>query len=150
MSDKLNDGLHFKGEMLAHLRKQDGTTTTYKKNLIVNVGFDFIADAIGEPSTRPNVMSHIAVGTGTAAADPLDTQLQTEIDRNTTIYDHSVGSKVFTFTSTFAAGEATGAITEAGVVNAAASGIFLDRVVFPVINKGVDDALDVIFTFTMS
>ena len=34
--------------------------------------------------------------------------------------------------------------------NAATAGIMLDRVVFPVVNKGADDSLTAVFTFTMS
>jgi hypothetical protein len=48
------------------------------------------------------------------------------------------------------AGDSTGALTEAGVFNAATGGIMLDRVVFPVVNKGADDSLTAVFTFTMS
>jgi len=57
---------------------------------------------------------------------------------------------VFTFTASFLAGDATGAITEAGVFNASSSGTMFDRVVFPVVNKGSDDSLTAVFTFTMS
>ncbi|MFM7002296.1 MAG: hypothetical protein ACKOXU_14755, partial [Limnohabitans sp.] len=39
---------------------------------------------------------------------------------------------------------------EAGVFNAASAGAMFDRVVFPVVNKGVDDSLTAVFTFTMS
>ena len=46
--------------------------------------------------------------------------------------------------------DATGALTEAGVFNAASAGAMFDRVVFPVVNKGVDDSLTAVFTFTMS
>ncbi len=42
------------------------------------------------------------------------------------------------------------AITEAGVFNAASAGSMFDRVVFPVVNKGADDSLTAVFTFTMS
>jgi hypothetical protein len=41
-------------------------------------------------------------------------------------------------------------LTEAGVFNAASGGTMFDRVVFPVVNKGADDSLTAVFTFTMS
>lgn len=145
------EGLKLKGTMTAVLTKEDGSVEThFKDNIIVNVGFDFIADAIGKSASRPGVMSHIAVGTGTVAAAPANSALGTELARSAATYAHTAGTKVFTFTTTFAAGTGTGAITEAGVLNAATSGILLDRVVFAVINKGAADTLQVTFTFTMS
>lgn len=145
------EGLKMKGTMDAVLFKEDGSVETrYKDNIIVNVGFDFIADAIGKSASRPGVMSHIAVGTGTVAAAAGNTALDTELARAAATYAHTAGTKTFTFTCTFAAGTGTGAITEAGVLNASSSGILFDRVVFAVINKGAADTLQVTFTFTMS
>lgn len=145
------DGLKMTGTMDAVLIKPDGTVTTYtRKNIIVTVGFDFIADAIGKPSGRPSVMSHIAVGTSSVGAAAGDTALKSELARKAATYSHTVGTKSFQFETTFNPGEAIGAITEAGVVNASSGGILFDRVVFDVINKGNDDTLTQRFTFTMS
>lgn len=142
--------LNIKGKMKAILKKANGDIEiTEAKNLIVDDGFDFICDAIGEPS-RPNLMAYIAVGTDDTAAAVTDTTLGSELDRNAATYAHTSGTKVFTMTATFAAGDATGAITEAGVLNAASSGILLDRLVFDVINKGALDELEIEFTFTLS
>lgn len=146
-----NDLLALKGTMTAVLTKADGTVETrYKDNMIVNVGFDFIADAIGKSASRPNVMSHIAIGAGAVAAAAGDTALGSELARGAATYAHTAGTKVFTFTYNFAAGVGTGAVTEAGVLNASSGGTLLDRVVFAVINKGAADTLQVTFTFTMS
>lgn len=145
------DKMKMHGAMTATLIKGDGSVITrHKDNIIVNVGFDFIANAIGASSSRPAVMSHIAVGTGTTAAAASQSALVTELARNAATYAHTTGTKVFTFNTTFAAGVATGAITEAGVFNAASGGIMLDRVMFAVINKAAADTLQVTFTFTMS
>ena len=139
------------GAMTLIISRANGDTETiYKDNLIVNVGFDFIADAIGKSASRPSVMGYIALGTGTTAAAATQSALVTEIDRNAATYAHTTGTKTFTFTADFLAGDATGAITEAGVFNAATAGIMFDRVVFPVVNKGSDDSLTAVFTFTMS
>lgn len=140
-----------KGSMTAVLVKEDGSVQTFHKdNIIVNAGFDFIAAAIGNAGARPACMGYIAVGTGSVAAAAGDTALGTELARAAATYAHANGTKVFTFQTTFAAGTATGAITEAGVLNAASAGTLLDRVVFSVINKGAADTLTVTFTFTMS
>ena len=139
------------GRMEARLIKPDGTVIVRAKdNLIVDVGFSFIAQSIGLASGRPAVMSYIAVGTGTTAAATGNTALVTEVLRKAATFSHTTGTKVFQFEATFNAGEATGAITEAGVLNAATAGTMLDRVVFAVINKGADDTLTQRFTFTMS
>lgn len=145
-----NEALHMKGSLTVMLKKADGTVETRRKdNLILNGGFDFICDAIGA-SSRGAIMGYTAVGTGTTAAAATQTALVTELARKAAAYAHTAGTKVFTLTTTFNAGEATGAITEAGICNAASVGTFLDRVVFSVINKGADDVMTTTFQFTLS
>ena len=147
----IQESMQLHGAMTLLISRANGDTeTVYQDNLIVNVGFDFIADAIGKSTSRPSVMGYIALGTGTTAAAAMQSALVTEIDRNAATYAHTAGTKTFTFTADFLAGDATGAITEAGVFNAATAGIMFDRVVFPVVNKGADDSLTAVFTFTMS
>jgi len=144
------DKLKMHGAMTAILTKGDGQVeVTHKDNMIVAVGFDFIADAIGN-AVRPAAMGYINVGTGTTAPASSDGALVTSLLRKAAVYAHTAGTKTFTFTVTFNPGEATGAITEAGVFNASAGGTMLDRVTFPVVNKGADDTLTVVFTFTMT
>ena len=147
----VQQGVKMHGSMVAVLTKANGDhEVTLKDNIIVSAGFDFICDAIGKAASRPAVMSHIGVGTGTTAAAEAQTALVTQLLRQAATYAHTAGTKVFTYTTTFAKGVATGAITEAGVFNAATGGSMLDRVVFPVINKGDDDTLEITFTFTLS
>ena len=147
----MDEGMQIKGSLTLVLAKPSGEVeVVHKDNIIVNVGFDFIADAIGKAASRPNVMGFIALGTGTTAAAATQSALVNEIDRNAATYAHTAGTKTFTFSADFLAGDSTGALTEAGVFNAATGGIMLDRVVFPVVNKGADDSLTAVFTFTMS
>jgi len=147
----IDESMQLHGAMTLIVSRANGDTETiYRDNLIVNVGFDFIADAIGKAASRPAVMGYIALGTGTTAAAATQSALVTELDRNAATYAHTAGTKTFTFTADFPTGDGTGAITEAGVFNAATAGIMLDRVVFPVVNKGADDSLTAVFTFTMS
>lgn len=147
-----NEKMHLKGSMTAMKRnvKTGDVTTMRQDNIILNGGFDFICNAIGAASGRPNAMSHIAVGTGTTAPAATQTALVTELARKAATFAHTAGTKIMTFSAKFNAGEATGAITEAGVVNAASAGTFIDRVTFAVINKGDDDELTVTFQFTLS
>ena len=147
----IDETMQLQGAMTLIVRRADGDIeTVHKDNIIVNVGFDFIADAIGKSASRPSVMGFIALGTGTTAAAASQSALVSELDRNAATYAHTFGTKAFSFTADFPAGDGTGAITEAGVFNAASGGIMLDRVVFPVVNKGADDSLTAVFTFTMS
>ena len=147
----IDETMQLQGAMTLIVRRASGDIeTVHKDNIIVNVGFDFIADAIGKSASRPSVMGFIALGTGTTAAAASQSALVSELDRNAAAYAHTVGTKAFSFTADFPAGDGTGAITEAGVFNAASGGIMLDRVVFPVVNKGADDSLTEVFTFTMS
>lgn len=155
MNEQKKDGLqetaHIKGSLVITHRKADGTVDVRRKdNLILNAGFDFIADAIGKSASRPNVMSHIAVGTDSTAVAASQTGLTTELSRKAANYQHTAGTKIFTFTTTFNPGEATGAITEAGVCNASSGGTFLDRVTFAVVNKAADDTVTLNFQFTLS
>lgn len=146
-----NDTMKMKGSLELLVKRANGDVEMLRKdNIIVDVGFDFIADAIGKSASRPGVMNHIAVGTGTTAAAAGQTTLVGELARKSATYSHTAGTKSFQFQTTFNPGEATGAITEAGVLNAASGGIMLDRVVFPVVNKGVDDTVTATFTFSMS
>jgi len=147
---KMKDGFKIKGSFNAVLRHKDGSVEVRRKdNLILNGGFDFICDAIAN-SSRGGVMGYTAVGTGTTAVAATQTGLVSELTRLAATYAHTTGTKVFTLSTYFAAGVATGAITEAGICNASSSGTFLDRVVFDVINKAADDELTTNFQFTLS
>lgn len=147
----MSENIKMKGSMVAVLKKASGEVQTVRKdNIITNAGFDFICDAIGKASGRPNAMGYIAIGSGSTAAAATQTALANEITRKAATYTHTAGTKVMTFSATFGAGVGTGAVTEAGVANASSGGTFLDRLTFAVINKGVDDELTMTFQFTLS
>ena len=116
-------------------------------NLVVDTGLDYIASRM--EGTSDAVMSHMAVGTGTTAAASGDTTLETEAARqtltSTTVTDNAVA-----YVATFAAGTGTGALTEAGILNASSGGTMLCRTVFSVINKGASDSMTVTWTVTIS
>ncbi len=117
------------------------------KNLVVTVGKNFVASRM--VGTASNIMSHMATGSGTTAAAAGDTALQTELGR-VALATSSASTNVVTYTASFPAGTATGALTEAGILNAASAGTMLCRTVFAVVNKGVDDAMSVTWTVTIS
>lgn len=146
---KENFSVH--GAVTLVLQRKDGACIAYRhNNMVLDGGIDFLCNAFGAGSTRPNAMSHIAVGTGTTAVAAGDTELATELLRKAASYSHSTGTTKLMVQTTFNAGEATGAITEAGICNASSGGIFFDRVTFPVINKGASDVLTVTFEITLT
>lgn len=151
MFDALREEVDVRGDWDIYKISPDGEVEVVsRKNLIVAGGYDFICDAIGKAASRPGVMSHLAVGSGTAAAALAQTSLTSEITRISALYAHTAGTKTFKMSATFAPGTGTGAITEAAIFNASSGGTMLNRVTFPVMNKGADDTIVAEFTFTLS
>lgn len=116
-------------------------------NLITTVGKNGIADQlVASPAiSKP---SHMAIGTGTNAAALGDTTLQTELDRNA-LTSKTRSTNVVTMVGDWAAGDGTGAITEAGIFDASSSGNLYARAVFSVVNKAAADTLSISWTFTV-
>jgi len=127
----------------------DGNVKTDEtfKNLVVNVGKDFVASRMVAASAT--VMSDMAIGSGTTAPAAGDTTLQSELGR-VTLASASATGAVVTYTASFPAGTGTGAVTEAGIFNAAVAGTMLCRTVFSVVNKGANDSMSVTWTVTVS
>tara|TARA_Y100000758_G_scaffold192110_1_gene136826 strand:+ start:95 stop:517 length:423 start_codon:yes stop_codon:yes gene_type:complete len=116
------------------------------ENLVVTAGKNWVADRMNNANT---VMTHMAVGTGTNAAAAGDTTLQTENDRNA-LTSTTVTNNAVAYVATWAAGDATAAITEAGIFDAASGGDLLARTVFSVVNKGAADSMTITWTITVS
>jgi len=117
------------------------------KNLVVTVGKNFVASRM--VGTASNVMSHMAIGSSSTAAAAGDTALGTELGR-VALASATATTNVVTYTATFPAGTGTGAVVEAGIFNASSAGTMLCRTVFAVVNKGVDDAMSITWTVTIS
>ncbi len=116
------------------------------ENLVVTAGKNWVADRMNNANT---VMTHMAVGTGTNAAAAGDTTLQTENDRNA-LTSTTVTANAIAYVATWAAGDATAALTEAGILDAASGGDLLARTVFSVVNKGAADSMTITWTITVS
>jgi hypothetical protein len=91
----------------------------------------------------------MALGTSTTAAAAGQTALVSELDRNT-LTSTTVSTNTVAYACTWAAGDGTGAITEAGIFDAASSGDMLARTVFSVVNKGASDSITITWTITIS
>jgi hypothetical protein len=137
------------GELEIIVRDSQGNIkeTRKAKNLVVTSGKTYLASrAVG---TSASIISHMAIGTGTATPAAGDTALGTEAGR-VTLASASNTANAITYTATFPAGTGTGAITEAAVLNAASAGTMLCRTTFPVVNKAAGDSIAVTWTVTIS
>jgi hypothetical protein len=116
-------------------------------NLVVTAGKNFVASRMKDTSKA--AMTHMAVGTGTTAAAASQTALVTENDRNT-LTSTTVTANAIAYVCTWAAGDATAALTEAGIFNASSGGDMLCRTVFSVVNKAAADSMTITWTVTVS
>lgn len=113
-------------------------------NTVETAGKAGIADQILASPTLSKP-AWMAIGTGTGGT----TTLTTELDRNALTTKTRSGA-VVTFVGNWAAADGTGAITEAGVFDAASSGNMWTYTSFSVINKGASDTLEIDWTLTIS
>lgn len=124
--------------------KHDIETT----NLVVDTGLDYIASRM--IGTSAGVMSHMAVGSDNTAAAAGDTALGSQLGSRKSLTSSTATDNAVEYVATFAAGEGTGAVVEAGIFNAGTSGTMLCRTVFDVINKGASDSMTITWTVTVS
>lgn len=149
----VNDKLKLTGKLNLVLKDKDGNVKDKRevKNLVVNTGLAFIASRMA--GTSKNVMSHMALGSGTTAASATQTDMisilgSREALDSTTI--SGTNNEKVVYVSSFEAGDATGAVTEAGIFNASSGSDMLCRTVFSVVNKAADDTVSVTWTITLS
>jgi len=145
----INSNIKIVGDLRVVLKDSEGKIKEEREinNLVVSTGLAFIASRMKD--TTDDAMSYMGVGTSTTAAAAGDTTLGTEIDRNA-LTSTTVSSNTITYVADWAAGDGTGAITEAGLFNAASAGTMLARTVFDVINKAANDSLSITWTVTLS
>lgn len=145
--------LSIKGRLSIVLRDKNGNIKEEREidNLVVNAGLAFIASRM--VGTAQAVMSHMALGSGATAVAASQTDLVAllgarEILDSSTI--SGTNNEKIVYVSSFEAGDATGAVTEAGIFNAATGGTMLCRTTFAVVNKAADDSMTVTWTITLS
>lgn len=144
----IHDTLNVIGDVSIVITGKDGQIKDTRQihNLVVAVGKSFIAARmVGTPTE----MSHMAVGSNSTAAASANTALGAELGRVALASDSASGA-VVTYTANFPAGTGTGAVTEAGILNASSGGTMLCRTVFAVVNKGADDAMSITWQITVS
>ena len=145
----MNDGLKLRGDVALVLRDKDGNIKDERliENLIVDTGLNFICDRMKDDETA---MTHMALGSGSTAAAAGDTTLGSQLGSREVLDSSTVTNNQIVYVSSFEAGDATGAVTEAGIFNASSGGTMLCRTVFSVVNKAADDTLSVNWTITLT
>ena len=120
-----------KGELTIVQRDSNGSIKHVLNvpNLVVTAGKQYIASRMVGTST--NVMSHMAIGTGTATPAVGDTVLGTEAGRVSLASFSATGATV-TATATFPAGT------------------MLCRTTFPVVNTAAGDSIAITWVITVS
>tara|TARA_B110000093_G_scaffold152330_1_gene167281 strand:- start:29 stop:487 length:459 start_codon:yes stop_codon:yes gene_type:complete len=149
----INENLKLSGQLNIVLTDKAGIVKEQRevKNLVVNAGLAYIISRM--LNTSKSVMSHMALGSGTTAAAASQTDLGTTLGSREALTSSTItgsNSEKVVYVATFDAGDATGAVSEAGVFNATTSGDMLCRTVFSVVNKQADDTLSVTWTITLA
>ena len=137
------------GDVQLDLFDADGNLkeTQEIKNVVVTVGLGYIASRMKDATAT--AMSHMAIGSNNTAAAAGNTALGTELGR-VALTSTTVSTNTVQYIGDFPAGTGTGAVVEAGVLNASSGGTLLCRTVFSVVNKGASDTLKVTWTITVS
>jgi len=145
----IQDQIKVTGELKITVTNDEGNVKkeVIVPNIVVTDGKEYIASRMKDASAT--AMSHMAIGTGSTAAAAGDAALGTESGR-VALTSTTVTSNAVAYVATFPAGTGTGAITEAGILNASSSGTLLCRTVFSVINKGAADTLGITWTVTVN
>ena len=114
-------------------------------NTVTTAGKNGAADQVLESPTLVKA-NWMAVGTGT----PSGTALGTELDRNA-LTSKTRSSAVVTMVGDWAAGDATGALTEAGTFDQSSiGGNMWMSASFSVVNKGSSDTLKITWTLSFT
>ena len=145
-----NDNLKLSGQVNIVLRDKNGNVKEERteENLVVTTGLGYIASRMKDASAT--AMTHMALGSGTTTAAAGQTDIVTLLGAREALDSTTVTANAVAYVSSFEAGDATGAVTEAGIFNASTSGTMLCRVVFSVVNKAADDTMTVTWTITLA
>ena len=147
------ENLALSGRLRIEVRSPDGAVKDSREidNLVVNAGLAFIASRM--TGTAQAVMSHVGIGSGATAAAAAQTDLGSLLGSRKALSSTTIvgaNSNQVQYVAAFNAGESTGAVTEAGIFNAASSGTMLCRTTFAVVNKDANDTLTITWTITLS
>ncbi len=153
---KIKNRTTLKGRIKIELFDSEGNLkeSIEKKNTFMAVGDAHVADQL-DATPGELAMGWLSIGTGATAFADSDTTLQSELDRNALSGGYPEQQAAgddndVVYKATWAAGDGTGAITEAGIFNSSGedAGTMLAASTFSVINKGASDTLTITWTVT--
>ncbi len=149
----MQENVKAKGTLTLVLTDAEGNVKEQQEqNLVVSAGLAFIASRMKDATAT--AMSHMAIGTNASAASAAQTTLITEIARvaltSSTIVTTTVTNDSIQYVASFGPTVGTGAIAEAGLLNASTAGTLLARTVFSVINKGAADTLAITWKVSLA
>lgn len=148
------DNILTKGKIKFKLTDKDGNVTEKViDNTFTSVGNIHVADQLAETPAEA-AMGFMAIGSSDSAFTVGSTTLGDEIDRNALSAGYPeqrdpANDDEVVYKALWAAGDGTGAITEAGIFNSSSSGTMLCCSTFDVVNKGADDSLEITWQVTV-
>ena len=157
IQQKENDKALMKGRVKIELTDVDGNVKDSIEfdNTFMAVGDAHVADQLAA-TPGETAMGYMSVGTGDTAFTVSSTTLNSELDRNALAAGYpeqqaGAADNDVVYKAAWAAGDGTGAITEAGIFNSsvADAGSMLAASTFSVINKGAADTLTITWTVTV-
>ncbi len=124
-----------------------------RRNLVVDVGLNFMRNYGFDPATTFSQMQAIAIGSNGAAPAPGDTDIVAETGRVAATYAAG-GTGVVVMSASFGPGVGTGTVAEAGMFDdtgaGPASGNMFDRFLIGPLTKAAGATLDVEITITFT
>lgn len=148
--------LGLKGRVKIELFGPDGEMKDFKvvkdvrvfPNTVTTFGDKLVANRLSGATI--DAPTHMAVGTGTGGGANSNS-LVTQLDRNaltSTTQGTGASDNDVIYVGDWAAGDGTGAITEAGIFNAASGPGMLAYASFDAVNKAAADTLKITWTLT--
>jgi len=149
----INEYIKATGKVAIEVTRANGDIErTVQDNLVVTVGLAHIVSRM--TGIAQNVISHMAIGSGSTVPDVADTTAEAELGRvaltDDAVVQVNVAGDSVQYTAKFPAGTGTGALAEACLFNADTAGTMLSRVTYDVINKGSGDAIGITWTITIA
>ena len=148
------DNLLQKGHIKIELFDEEGNLKQMieKDNTFMAVGDAHVADQL-DATPGEATMGWMAVGSDGTPFTVSSTTLTDEIDRNALTAGYpeqqaAAADNDVVYKATWAAGDATGALQEAGIFNSSGAGTMLAASTYEVINKGAADTLTITWTVT--
>ena len=141
---KIEDGMGVTGRV--QLMKNN--ECVFEDNLVLSTGKNWIASRLTGAGVGAG---YIAVGTGSTTPAVGDTGLVAEIARKALTVPNGIAvNNTVTYETTFTENEGNGVLREAMLNTAAAAGIAIARVVFPIITKTDTDLFTVRWVLTIN